>query len=314
MSQQIHVVAAAIYDESKSQLLIAKRQDDKHQGGKWEFPGGKLEQGESPLTALKRELDEELGIQVEQARPLIKISHDYPEKTIVLDVWEVTQFAGEAHGKEGQTVKWIKLDEIDQYEFPEANLPIITAVKLPSVCQITPCPSKCGDFLAELESTLQSGIKLVQFRPKRLRNADYMATARDAITLAHEYDAKLILNSPPLWLHEADGIHLSSLQLANTPYRPSVAPGKWVSASCHTPEELAHAAFIKADFVFLSPVKQTASHPGVDGIGWQAFADMLEKVNMPVFALGGMTPDDLPDAFEHGAQGVAAIRGYWQKT
>lgn len=307
----VHVVAGVIYDK-EGHILIAHRHDGQHQGGKWEFPGGKCEANEEPLAALQRELHEELDIDVQQASPLIKIRHDYPDKSILLDVWEVSEFSGEAHGKEGQPIKWVTVNELDEHEFPEANLPIITAIKLPKVCQITPDPTKCTNFMLELENTLKTGIKLVQFRPKRLSNSDYLAMARDVIKLAHEYDAKVMLNSPPIWLHEADGMHLSSLQLLNTPFRPSVGSGKWVSASCHTPEELAHAAYIKADFALLSPVKETKSHPGVKGIGWAAFADVLQDVKMPVYALGGMKPEDMADAHQHGAQGIAAISGFWQ--
>ena len=98
---RIHVMAAVIRDAER-RILIAKRPDDAHQGGLWEFPGGKLEPGESRLEALQRELHEELGITVQQARPLIDLQHNYPDKHIRLDVWEVSEFTGTAHGAEGE--------------------------------------------------------------------------------------------------------------------------------------------------------------------------------------------------------------------
>ncbi len=126
--KQVLVAAAAILN-SKGELLIAKRPDDKHQGGLWEFPGGKVEAGEEILTALDRELFEELGIKTLAAKPLIKVSHDYSDKSVVLDVWVVTEFSGKAEGREGQEVRWIVPSDIDSYTFPAANLPIIEAFK-----------------------------------------------------------------------------------------------------------------------------------------------------------------------------------------
>ncbi|MGV6810483.1 MAG: Nudix family hydrolase [bacterium] len=309
----VHVVVGVVFDPRNYQrLLIAKRQGDQHQAGKWEFPGGKREAQESVKDALARELYEELGIKLETIAPLIKIRHDYPDKSVLLDVWRVTKFSGEAFGKEGQPIAWVILNELSDYEFPEANQAIIKALHLPNVCQITPEPTKSKDFMAELEKTLQTGIQLVQFRSKRLSNADYLAMAREAIALSHDYGAKLMLNSPPVWLPAADGLHLSSVQLLNTPYRPLVERGKWVSASCHNAKELEQAAFIQADFALLSPVKATRSHPDQQGIGWETFAAHVETMNIPIYALGGMQVSDLSTAQHYGAQGIAAISGYWQ--
>jgi len=126
--KQILVAAAAILNP-QGQLLIAKRSDDKHQGGLWEFPGGKVEVDESVETALKRELLEEIGIDTLQCEPLIRIEHDYSDKSVVLDVWIVSSFSGEATGLEGQPIEWIDPVDMDSYQFPEANLPIIAALK-----------------------------------------------------------------------------------------------------------------------------------------------------------------------------------------
>lgn len=126
--KQILVAAAAILNP-QGQLLIAKRPDDKHQGGLWEFPGGKVEANEMVETALKRELLEEIGIEIVKCEPLVRIEHDYIDKSVVLDVWVVSSFSGEASGLEGQPIEWINPVEMDSYQFPEANLPIIAALK-----------------------------------------------------------------------------------------------------------------------------------------------------------------------------------------
>lgn len=126
--KKIEVVAAAILSTNGEELFIARRKKEVHQGGLWEFPGGKKEAGETPLVALNRELQEELGIKAQHAEPLIKLSHDYGDKLVELDVYKVTEFSGEAHGAEGQETRWIKLKDIHQYDFPEANMAIIEAL------------------------------------------------------------------------------------------------------------------------------------------------------------------------------------------
>lgn len=120
----VHVVAAVIVAEDKK-ILLAKRPAHVHKGGLWEFPGGKLEDGESPIQALSRELEEELAISVLEASPLLKIQHDYPEKSVLLDVWRVTKYSGCAKGNEGQPIIWVNNNELKEYQFPEANQPII---------------------------------------------------------------------------------------------------------------------------------------------------------------------------------------------
>lgn len=123
----IHV-AAAVIEDGLGNVFLAKRSDDKHQGGLWEFPGGKVEAGESSESALKRELDEEIGIQVIESKRLIQIPHHYPDKSVFLDVFRVTVFSGDAWGKEGQEVRWVPIQELDRYSFPEANQPILAAI------------------------------------------------------------------------------------------------------------------------------------------------------------------------------------------
>jgi len=123
----VEVAAGVIYNP-EGEILIAKRADNQHQGGLWEFPGGKIEQGESAQQALARELHEELAIEVRASEPLVRIAHDYADKSVVLNVWCVTAFSGEARGVEGQPLAWVSVDQLTDYEFPAANEPIIAAV------------------------------------------------------------------------------------------------------------------------------------------------------------------------------------------
>lgn len=132
--KRIHVVAAVIYAApGMNQILIAKRPDHLHQGGLWEFPGGKVDQGESPRQALVRELQEELDINVTTAEPMMQLSHDYTDKQVLLDIWKVTGFEGQARGVEGQECRWVSLTEIvadnSEYQFPAANRAILARLK-----------------------------------------------------------------------------------------------------------------------------------------------------------------------------------------
>lgn len=122
--QPIHVVAAVILDHRGS-VLIAKRPADKHMGGLWEFPGGKREPGEAVEAALQRELNEELGICAQCFEPFLTVHHDYRDKSVLLDIWRITAFTGEAHGRENQEIKWVPLAALRTYQFPAANEPII---------------------------------------------------------------------------------------------------------------------------------------------------------------------------------------------
>jgi len=124
----VHVAVGVVINRDR-QVLIAKRHVEQHQGGLWEFPGGKVSQNESVQQALKRELQEEVNITVRECAALLDIEYDYGDKQVLLDVWVVSVFSGKAKGCEGQPVKWIGVEEFSDYEFPAANEEIITSVK-----------------------------------------------------------------------------------------------------------------------------------------------------------------------------------------
>lgn len=124
----IHVVAAVIHDPGRGQVLLAMRPQHLHQGGLWEFPGGKVDEGEAPYAALQRELNEELAIQVSRAEPFLQLHHDYPDKSVFLDIWQVWEFTGTPRGNEGQLLRWVARGELAGYAFPAANGPIVDAL------------------------------------------------------------------------------------------------------------------------------------------------------------------------------------------
>ena len=124
----VHVVVGVIINKD-DQVLIAKRASHQHQGNKWEFPGGKREKTETPQQALARELKEELGIDIQSARPLIEIKHQYTDKTVLLDVYEVSDWQGTEEGREGQPLRWVDKSDLDQYNFPAANHKILDMLR-----------------------------------------------------------------------------------------------------------------------------------------------------------------------------------------
>src|SRR5690606_11205799 len=174
---------------------------DKHQGGLWEFPGGKVEAGESVQVALARELLEELGIEVTRAQPLIQVRHDYPDKQVLLDVWQVLAFRGEAHGAEGQPLAWVTASELDGFEFPAANRPIVSAAQLPDRYLITPEGLDTPQLLCGIERALARGVRLVQLRAPGMPLTAYRTLAADALALAAG-QAQLMLKGPAELLGE----------------------------------------------------------------------------------------------------------------
>ncbi len=306
----LHVVAAVIRD-STGRVLLAQRPQGRAEAGLWEFPGGKVEAGEDPPRALARELAEELGIGARIGRPLIRVPA--AEGRLLLDAWQVARIEGTPRGREGQRLAWVESERLGDYPMPAPDLPVATAVRLPPCYLVTPEPQ--GDpehFLATLERALEAGMKLVQLRARTLDEAALCALARRATALCHRFGARLLLNGDPeLALRAgADGVHLNGRWLARLRARP-LPPGMWVAASCHDRAQLDRARALGADFAVLGPVAPTASHPGAEPMGWCRFEALVAQAALPVYALGGVGPDDLSTAWRHGAQGIAAIRALW---
>ena len=314
MTAPVVQVAVAIILNQDHEVLIALRPNTAHQGGLWEFPGGKLETGESIEDALKRELLEELDISLLESQLFKTIQYQYPDKAVILNIHIVSSFSGEPKGVEGQPIQWKSIDQLKVENFPAANRCIVHALQLPEKYMITGPFSDQDDFLLRLENSLRLGIKLVQLRCKHIDQVSFMQLSDQARIVCEKYRATLLLNSSPEIFRQmqADGLHLSSQMLHLLEVRP-IGLDKLLSVSCHTAEDIRHAQKINADIILLSPVKETTSHPGVNGIGWKAFADLISDIDIPVYALGGMKQDDISKALKYGAQGIAAISSFWKE-
>lgn len=308
----IHVAAAVIRDAS-GRILLTQRAQHLHQGGLWEFPGGKLEPGETIEHGLRREIKEELGLELLGHRPLIRNLHHYPDKSVLLDVHLVTDYQGVAKGLENQPLEWVEPAALGEYAMPLADLPVVRAITLPERYLITGAdPLQQNQFLERLEQSLAAGLRLVQLRAGELTDQAMLELGKAALELCHSHGAFLLINGEPELAQRigADGVHLNSKRLLALKERPLLTDGL-VAASCHTSEELSHASALGLDFAVLSPVQTTRSHPEAKPLGWERFGALVDGVGLPVFALGGLQQGDLETAWEHGAQGVAGISCFW---
>ncbi|MDZ7810669.1 MAG: Nudix family hydrolase [Arhodomonas sp.] len=305
--QRIHVAVGVVHGDD-GQILISRRPETLHQGGLWEFPGGKVEAGEGVGPALVRELREELGISATPERCILRIPFDYDDRSVLLDVWHCRHIGGQPRALEVADWRWVVPERLGEYRFPAANRPILDAVRLPSRYLITPSDEPIGELIEGLDDALAAGIRLVQWR----RPADEVDTLRRALRRCHKAGARLLVNEDVTLASQvgADGVHLRSPQLSELTGRPWPRPAL-VAASCHDPAELERALALDVDFVVLSPVAATASHPGAEPLGWGRFGDWIHDYPRPVYALGGMSEVELPRALAARAQGIAAIRGLW---
>lgn len=316
--RRVEVLAGVLRDD-RGRVLLAQRPADVHQGGLWEFPGGKREPDESRSAALQRELSEELGIAVTAHRPLIQVAHDYGDRHIVLDVHLVTAWRGEPRGLEGQPLAWIEPGRLADQPMPAADGPVLTALSLPDSYWITPTDgSRPKRFLDELAGALARGARLIQLRVFGLDEIALLALGHEVRRLCGEAGARLLVNADPALAGrlQADGVHLNARQLRELERSrtelAALTECPLVAASCHSPDELQRAERLGLDFAVLSPVLPTPSHPDAEPLGWGRFRDWVQPVKLPVYALGGMRPELLEQAWAHGGQGIAGIRGLWR--
>ena len=312
-------VAVAVVQNSEGKYLIAKRPQDSHQGGLWEFPGGKIENNESVFDALKREIFEEVGITIEQATPLIKIHHDYGDKSVLLDVWCVDRFSEEAFGKEGQEIRFIKQNEFSLYNFPAANMSLIDAIQLPDKYMITGKFNNEEELLKRIRASIGNGIQLIQFRSPQLEENTYFEYAKKMYALCEKENIKLLLNTSVdkykkySAVSYSHGLHLNSKELKFYSPMDFVEKKLLISTSTHDKKELLLAEEKKVNFIVLSPVNKTSSHPDSIPLGWGKFKQLVEFAKVPVYALGGMTVESLQIAKNNGGQGIAAIGEFWNE-
>lgn len=303
-------VVAGLVTDARGRVLLARRTEGRDLAGLWEFPGGKVEAGESPEAALVRELREELGIEVEIGAPLIAVPQQYPHKRLRLDVRHIARWRGELRGHEGQALAWVPPDRLPSYPMPPADIPVVAALLQPDRYLVTPVPDDDATWLAALDDAIANGAKRIQLRASRIEPARWWTLARQGAAICREAGADVLLNNDiELAVALGTGVHLRAAQLHALERRPTVVG--LVGASCHDEADLRRAAELGCDFAVLGPVAPTATHPDATPLGWKGFARLRELSALPLYAIGGMGVDDIAKARACGAQGIAAIRGLW---
>ena len=314
MTDIVEVAAAVMLRDDGREFLLAQRPAGKVYAGYWEFPGGKVEAGESVRDALIRELQEELGIHVTQCAPWLTRQFTYPHATVRLNFWRVTAWDGEigiSGPLEHAAVNWQKCTENSMVApILPANDPILKALALPTTMAITMGESDNADHqLARLEVALKNGLRLIQIRNNDWPAEQLLSFAKAVCRLAHQQDARVVINDNQdiAQAAGADGLHLPANRLAACKARPNF---NWVGASCHNAGEILRAGQLDLDYALLSPVLATPSHPEAKGLGWDKFSAEISATTIPVFALGGMKPAFLAEAQSRGAHGVALMRAW----
>ncbi len=310
---RIPVVIGIIFNNTRDRVLLSIRASNLNQSGLWEFPGGKLEAGETILQGLRRELFEETDINVESAHHLLKLDHDYGDICIRLHAWVVDSWSGVPRGVEGQKVEWIPVENLAEIPFPAANKRLIRVITLPQLYLVTPDRGMYNDdFLNRVKQLIDNGLELLQFRSRKTSFEQHRSFVRELVQMCSNTRCRLIYNGDieqglTLGVH---GFHLQTSSLMQLTKRP-VSDDLLLAASCHSREELDHAAEIGADFCVVSPVARTSTHPGIVGMGWGRFSELAAASTIPVYALGGLRPQDLVHARRSYACGISMIRGIW---
>jgi 8-oxo-dGTP diphosphatase len=308
---KITEVAAAVIERPDGSFLLGQRAPDTFYPGYWEFPGGKVEVGETPHDALVRELHEELEIEVLRATPWIVREHAYEHAHVRLHFFRVSEWRGEVRDHVHSALAWQRPDATTVSPMLPANAPVLAALALPDFYAVSHAHEIGIDTqLAKMEQALIKGLRLVQLREFALAADQREPFAAAAVALCRNHGARVLVNGDAqlAWAVGADGVHLNGTQLKALRGRPGFP---LVAASCHDAADLKRAADAGLDFAVLGTVKPTPSHPGQAALGWPAVAKLLENCPLPVYAIGGLARSDLESARLVGAQGIAAIRAAW---
>ncbi|HEY1057890.1 MAG TPA: Nudix family hydrolase [Limnobacter sp.] len=319
-------VAVAVVFNHRGQVLWGCRPEGKPYAGYWEFPGGKVEPGETVWQALVRELREELDIECLAGGRWFIVEHDYEHAHVRLHLYRVWTYRGEPKSLEGQQFAWASLNDSDFSPILPATAPLLPVLAQPRLMVLT-------DFHANFEACaqrLRKGLSEVnepvflQFREPGLCGGALVKAFEQVQSLAQQFPhCSLLIHSATrqaLMVAVADGlldaatvaahpVHLTEEHLHSLDTNQSASFTAW-GASVHSEESLDKAHALGLRYAVLGAVKETPSHPGQDGLGWDGFDAMTEQARLPVFAIGGLAMEDMHEACAHGAHGIAMMRKF----
>jgi 8-oxo-dGTP diphosphatase len=312
--QKVVEVAVAVIEGPGHSVLLAQRPPGKPMAGYWEFPGGKLEPGETVFEALRREIDEELGIEIESADPWVVLPFVYPHAHVRLHFMRVPRFKGEPRSREGQAFRFEPINQWSAEPWLPGALPLKRWLQLPDFYAISNAAELGVEpfierFRDHFDPTLGCWLQL---REPLLSEALFEKLFEAVHGIARCKGVTLLVNSrhPEKYWHRADGVHLSAHDL----HVKGRGLARLAIASCHDARDLELAAASGCDAAMLGNVGATSSHPGREGLGWTGWRSLTADCALPVFALGGLNADlaTLKLARAHGAHGVAAQRAFWR--
>jgi len=306
-------VAAGVLMRPDGRVLLASRPEGKPYASYWEFPGGKVERGESITAALARELHEELSIDISAPYPWVVRVFDYPHALVRLHFFRVFAWRGPLTPREHQDFGVFSPRVLPAGPLLPATVPVLRWLDLAPLYAITTISTLGLDrFLLQLEAALTRGLRLLQFREPELNEHEAASAFSRLLPLVRAAGATVLVNSrhDRRLCEQADGVHLTSADVARLRERPD---HRWVTASAHSAAEIESAAALNVDALLVGPVQMTRSHPDRRPLGWSAFAQLIADCPIPVFALGGMRLSDLPNAIRHGAHGIACLSGVWSE-
>ena len=303
----IKAVVGVLRNKS-GQLLLAKRQAQQFMPGFWELPGGKIEANETNESAISRELNEELGIQVTALSLHQTLSQQYPRLQVNLSIYNINSYLNEPRGVEGQQISWVSVQDLHNYKLLPSMQAFISSITLPNKYWITPACTNQSEWMARFEQKLTQGISLIQLRSKNKLDKHFIEQINRK---CQQNNLKLLLNTIDKSFDEpyCAGWHITTSEMLKLKSRPC-SDDKLLGASTHNLDEALKAQAIGANFVVISPVQATTTHPNISPIGWGAAKEVVDKLNIPVYFLGGMRLQDLNKTLKLGAQGIAAVSAF----
>lgn len=304
-------VACGVLVDERGRVLIVQRPKGKIAEFKWEFPGGKIEDGESAREALDRELVEEIGIRPSQAHRLHCFTHAYHDRVVTLHCYRVDRWEGAVRAVEGQRFEWHSPEQDPQLDVLPTVAPILAAMRLPTDYVFTPPDADSGYILEQLPRLPRGA--LLRLRLPQLPEVTYRQLAERVIERAPRQRLRVLLDRGPDMARAlgAAGCHIPQDGIAAA---TNVDDAGLRIASCHDAESLAQARAAGFDAAVLGPVRATPTHPGMEALGWDRFAALARQANLPLYAIGGVGPDTLNAAQAYLARGVAGIRAYWSRS
>lgn len=293
-------------------VLLTKREKNTHLAGYWEFPGGKLNDGESFKQALRRELAEEIGFTLHDCHTLINFKYVYSDRQLHFQVFKLAVQRHTIVNNEGQNIQWLQKTQLHTVKLPAANKIILNALLMPNLYAIADANVFADDLLLQVERQLKAGAGMIQYRTQDQASDAIMENGLAIKELCDEYNALMVLNSE--WHYwdkiQPHGVHVKSADLARLKQlATSRLNYRVISASCHTSEQARMINSMEIDSALVGSVNTTMTHPQQKPLGWTGFSKLCAHIDRPVYAIGGCRVSDIITSQVYGGHGIAAIRG-----